>query len=63
MRNEDNQFGKIQKTELTDDGWLKVKFDGTPFTEYNPLNQYDFWKRLKVDDDGHVICVIDNSTP
>ena len=61
MRNEDNQFGKIQKTELTDDGWLKVKFDGDPFTVYNPLNQYDFWKKLKVDEDGHVICVIENS--
>ena len=60
MREDDNRFGKIQKITLTD-GWLNVKFDGSPFTVYRPYDAYDFWRKLKVDDEGHVMCVIENN--
>lgn len=64
MRNEDNRFGKIQKITLSVDGALNTVIDGSPYTIFEPINQYQFWKKLKVDENGNVVlCVVNTPLP
>ena len=64
MRNENNQFGKIQKITLSPEGWLNTVFDGSPYSIFDPKDQYEFWERLKVDDNGNVVlCIVNTPLP
>ena len=57
MKDYNNQFGKYQKMTLTVDGELNTIVDDSPYTIFEPKNAYEFWKRLKVDDNGNVVIV------